>query len=30
MEKMAAKRTAVIFHPEKIVSWDHRKLTGSY
>jgi PPOX class probable F420-dependent enzyme len=27
---MANKRTAVIFHPEKIVSWDHRKLGGTY
>jgi PPOX class probable F420-dependent enzyme len=30
MEHMAAKRTAVIFHPSKIVSWDHRKLGGTY
>ncbi len=27
---LANKRTAVVFHPEKIVSWDHRKLSGSY
>ena len=27
---MAAKRTAVVVKPEKIVSWDHRKLGGSY
>jgi PPOX class probable F420-dependent enzyme len=27
---MAAKRTAVIVKPEKIVSWDHRKLGGAY
>jgi PPOX class probable F420-dependent enzyme len=27
---MAAKRTAVVVKPEKIVSWDHRKLAGSY
>jgi len=27
---MAAKRTAVVVKPEKIVSWDHRKLDGSY
>jgi PPOX class probable F420-dependent enzyme len=29
-KKMAAKRTAVIVKPEKIVSWDHRKLSGTY
>ncbi len=29
VEHMAAKRTAVVFHPEKVVSWDHRKLGGS-
>ena len=29
-EQMAAKRTAVIVEPEKIVSWDHNKLSGSY
>jgi hypothetical protein len=27
---MAAKRTAVVVKPEKIVSWDHRKLGGTY
>jgi len=27
---MAAKRTAVVVKPEKIVSWDHRKLAGTY
>lgn len=27
---LAAKRTAVVVKPEKIVSWDHRKLGGSY
>lgn len=27
---MAAKRTAVVVKPERIVSWDHRKLGGSY
>ena len=27
---MARKRTAVIVHPEKIVSWDHRKLDVPY
>ena len=27
---MASKRTAVVVKPEKIVSWDHRKLGGSY
>jgi PPOX class probable F420-dependent enzyme len=29
-ERMAAKRTGVIVRPEKIVSWDHRKLAGAY
>lgn len=29
-EHMAAKRTAVVVHPEKVVSWDHRKLSGAY
>jgi PPOX class probable F420-dependent enzyme len=28
--QMAQKRTAVIVRPEKIVSWDHRKLGGVY
>ena len=27
---LAAKRTAVVIKPEKFVSWDHRKLGGSY
>ncbi len=27
---LAAKRTAVVVKPDKIVSWDHRKLSGSY
>jgi PPOX class probable F420-dependent enzyme len=27
---MASKRTAVVIKPEKIVSWDHRKLGGGY
>ena len=27
---MAAKRTAVVIKPEKIISWDHRKLGGTY
>ena len=27
---MAAKRTAVVVKPERIVSWDHRKLAGRY
>ena len=27
---MASKRTAVVVKPEKIVSWDHRKLGGNY
>ncbi len=26
----AAKNTAVIVHPERTVSWDHRKLEGAY
>ena len=26
----AAKRSAVIVHPERVVSWDHRKLGGVY
>lgn len=28
--RMAAKRTAVVVRPERIVSWDHRKLAGGY
>ena len=27
---MSAKRTAVVVKPERTVSWDHRKLGGSY
>jgi PPOX class probable F420-dependent enzyme len=27
--RMAAKRTAVVVKPEKIMSWDHRKLGGT-
>ena len=27
---MARKRTAVVVKPDKVVSWDHRKLGGSY
>jgi len=27
---LARKRTAVVVHPEKIVSWDHRKLDVPY
>ena len=26
----AAKRVAILVHPERIVSWDHRKLGGGY
>ncbi len=29
-QQMAAKRTAVVVRPDKIVSWDHTKLGGSY
>jgi len=29
-QMMARKRTVVVVKPEKIVSWDHRKLAGSY
>jgi PPOX class probable F420-dependent enzyme len=28
--KTAAKRVAILVQPEKIVSWDHRKLGGAY
>jgi len=28
--KTAAKRVAILIRPEKVVSWDHRKLGGSY
>jgi PPOX class probable F420-dependent enzyme len=27
---MSSKRTAVVVKPERIVSWDHRKLGGTY
>ncbi len=30
VKMMAAKRTAVVVHPEKIMSWDHSKLGGGY
>jgi len=30
MGKTAAKRIAILIRPEKIVSWDHRKLGGGY
>jgi PPOX class probable F420-dependent enzyme len=29
-KQMASKRTAVVVDPERIVSWDHRKLGGAY
>jgi len=25
---MAQKRVVVAVHPEKVINWDHRKLTG--
>jgi len=28
--RLAAKRTVVVVEPEKIMSWDHRKLGGVY
>jgi PPOX class probable F420-dependent enzyme len=28
--RLAAKRTVVVVEPEKIMSWDHRKLAGVY
>jgi len=28
--KTAAKRVAILIRPERIVSWDHRKLGGTY
>jgi hypothetical protein len=28
--RMAAKRAAVVVKPEKIMTWDHRKLGGAY
>ena len=27
--QMAAKRTAVVVEPQKVISWDHRKLAGT-
>lgn len=30
LEVMGAKRVAIIVRPDKIVSWDHRKLGGRY
>jgi PPOX class probable F420-dependent enzyme len=30
MGKTAAKRIAILIRPERIVSWDHRKLGGGY
>ena len=29
-EKSGAKRVVLLFRPTRIVSWDHRKLSGSY
>ena len=29
-EMMARKRTIVVIHPERVVTWDHRKLGGTY
>ncbi len=29
-KQLAAKRTAVFIKPDKIMSWDHRKLSGGY
>jgi PPOX class probable F420-dependent enzyme len=29
-EMMARKRTIVVVHPDRTVSWDHRKLGGTY
>ena len=28
-DQMAAKRTAVVVEPQKVISWDHRKLAGA-
>jgi hypothetical protein len=28
--RTAAKRVAILIRPEKVVSWDHRKLGGTY
>jgi hypothetical protein len=30
MEKTAAKRVCILLKPERVVSWDHRKLGGTY
>ncbi len=30
VKQLAAKRSAVVVRPQKVVSWDHRKLGGSY
>ena len=30
VRKQAAKRSTVIVHPEKVATWDHRKLGGVY
>ena len=29
-KQLTVKRTGVFIHPERIVSWDHRKLSGTY
>ena len=29
-KRLASKRSAVVIRPEKVVSWDHRKLGGTY
>ena len=29
-KQLAAKRSAVVVRPEKVISWDHRKLGGTY
>jgi PPOX class probable F420-dependent enzyme len=29
-EMLANKRSAIVIHPERIVSWDHHKLAGGY
>ena len=28
--KTAAKRVCILVRPERVVSWDHRKLGGTY
>jgi hypothetical protein len=30
MRKQAAKRVGLRFHLRSVVSWDHRKLAGTY